>query len=356
MSTNDYIANIQSYNPEYDINLAIQLILKAFEKKSNSSDKEVLKLKDILMDKESKIDELQNMVNCICSELKSYKEENNKLKEENSYLIEMTKILNEDNDKLQNFKYTILNSIDGETHMMKINKMQVANLIEDKKPVSVPSPKQNTNKSMLNQDINKSSSPKSNNKYISSIDEILEKLNLKLYAKKNPKILLTNSSEDENNLQIKQNQTTRNDNSIYQTSNFHSNKFDTKISEMKKKFKSNTNLNQINNSFSSGIVRNYREINDQYKSAVFNDEHDLNNGRKYEGKSNQYILSSKFFNECRIVLRKEVYEELVSVINEKGDNNFNEDYNNQRIQDILKGHPMLIRDFQIIFPKLTNKY
>jgi hypothetical protein len=312
------------------------------------------------------------VVNSLSRELKSYKEENTRLKEENSYLVEMTKKLNDDNDRLENFKFTILNSIDGEPHIMKINKMQVANLIDSKsmhnnmnmniknspnqenKKSVISSPKQNINKSLSNQALDKSFSPRSNYTYTSNIDELLGKLNTKVYTQNTHNTFHTNSSEEEINQQTKQNHSTRNGYATNHTNNFLSNKFDAKISEMKQKFKSNTNLNQVNNSYSSGVVRNYREINDQYKSAVFNDEYESNNGRKYEGKSNQYILSSKFFNECRIALRKEAYEELVSAINEKGDNNFDGDEVNQRVQDILKGHPRLIRDFQMIFPYLNK--
>jgi hypothetical protein len=361
MSNYEHSLPIQSYNPEADLQLAIQLILKAFEKKTTISDKESMNMNEQIRRKDSKIEELHNAVNSLAKEIKNLREENSRLKEENSYLLDMTRNLNDNNDKLQNFKFTILNSIETEPSALKISKLQIANLIDSRSKKCSPSRdrkdthefretkdnrdnreiradknsnyvnNQNTTSSFVKEGGEGNSiSPRSNYTHTSNIDELLGKLNTKIFTQHTGGY----SSEEEN---FVSNSSVRN--------GYNSN-FNKRISDMKFKLK-------IQNNSHSSIPLRHKEENDRNERNESNNY--VSQARKYEGKSNQYILASKFFSECRITLKKESYEDLVSSIKEKGDNNFDADQVYYRVQEILRGHPRLLKDFHSIFPYLNKK-
>jgi GTP1/Obg family GTP-binding protein len=64
---------------------------------------------------------------------------------------------------------------------------------------------------------------------------------------------------------------------------------------------------------------------------------------EYSPRSNQFHLSSRFFNQCKMILNKSDYDTLIDLItNERDDLH-------ERVNELLTGHPGLISDFRILF-------
>jgi hypothetical protein len=66
-------------------------------------------------------------------------------------------------------------------------------------------------------------------------------------------------------------------------------------------------------------------------------------------KSAQYMLSSKFFNECRMVLKGDEYIKLIDSLKIYNSNKATKDVTFRKIEQILNGYDKLQKDFKNIF-------
>ena len=358
---NEQILNISN---DFEIQSAFQLILKAFEKKNLLFEKEVNNLVENVKVKDNKIMEYDNQLEVLQKEYKAAKDEIIKLKNENRNLIEITQKINEENNQLIRFKNTIISSLDFDTNYLTLNKEHLMDLLESKgeilspieknsgndynvnlnSPIYVQSGKMSPNELSRNHNYNKNiySSKQSPNDYLPKykteikIEKLFDKLSNKYVSSENNSLIVVTDDSSKTTSRPK---------------------FEKKIEELKKKFKiekySSAKLKPSNYTerikSSSNICKDSPNRGNSYDNSS-----NHHSPRKLENKSNQYILSSKFFNECRIRLRKEIYDELIFILNECGENRIDKREAYARICNILENHPRLLRDYQNIFPNINS--
>jgi hypothetical protein len=88
-----------------------------------------------------------------------------------------------------------------------------------------------------------------------------------------------------------------------------------------------------------------------HKSSKYSYESNTNieDGDSKGEKSKQYVLSSKFFNECRVVLKGDEYIKLIDVLKQYNSNKAGKDITFKKIEEILRNHNRLLKDFKEIF-------
>lgn len=90
------------------------------------------------------------------------------------------------------------------------------------------------------------------------------------------------------------------------------------------------------------------------KTDTFSQEGDINNTgsigyTKNTDKSNQYALSSKFFNKCRSILTKEEYSNILEILKLCNTNKINKTDTFKNIELILQPYDNLLKDFKYVF-------
>ena len=68
-------------------------------------------------------------------------------------------------------------------------------------------------------------------------------------------------------------------------------------------------------------------------------------------KTRQYNLSTKFFSECRNTLSSEEYLNLIEILKLYNSDKIGKENTLDKIQDMLKSHDKLCKDFKSIFTK-----
>jgi hypothetical protein len=195
-------------------------------------------------------------------------------------------------------------------------------------------------------------SPTSLNNCEGEMNNLLNKPNLNFY---------NNNNNNSNNISLHEENNSYSRKKIIKTGTANEkvanslNNFENRILEMRSKLKkdnNSSNYNQTNSNFQMEKERfiNNNSINDYNSntdSKYFNTE---SNDRNYENKSNHFILSSKFFKDCKILLKEDQFEQLICIFS----NRVNEDYDRDKIESLLISYPKLIKDFRMIFPNNDN--
>lgn len=120
-----------------------------------------------------------------------------------------------------------------------------------------------------------------------------------------------------------------------------SSKITNKISELKNKFK-----NQKYEKFypTEGLTTLNNNNNSDGNSKKEHIENTLNLSKEKTGKSHKYQQSIKFFNEARVILKKEEFDELVFLIKSINQGKVTSDDFDTKINLLIGNHPSLIRD------------
>jgi hypothetical protein len=272
--------------------------------------------------------------------------------------------LNDENSKLANFRNNILQTLESETIMNSKRSVipsltNLNSMIAKSSKQIYPNNNYNTvegrrnftshDNSMINSGENKNSvlnSPEREN-----LDDLLSSLNRMNFI--TPKVHQNNQrshkvspmySPNENNVR-----NTREEQEFGQSKNI-----EEKINNLKLRLQKNTkSVNEEKSRMTS-----LREQNMKQEISFEENKYNLplqRIGKQLENKSDQYILSNKFFSDSKMALSNEKYSELIEIINNLNKNNISEDEAIIAVERVLDKHPKLIRDFNRIFPHLNNK-
>jgi hypothetical protein len=111
-------------------------------------------------------------------------------------------------------------------------------------------------------------------------------------------------------------------------------------------------LSVCSNSSTKAIEKRIMEFKSKLKEGTYgrkspelykSNSRRINEVHEYSPRSNQFLLSSRFFNQCKMALNKNDYDMLIDMITHE-----REDLH-ERVNDLLCGHPDLISDFKILF-------
>jgi len=122
--------------------------------------------------------------------------------------------------------------------------------------------------------------------------------------------------------------------------NDRTNNISEKISELKNKFKSQK-YEKFN---TADTLTSLNTQNSDGNSKKGNIENAINLAKDKSGKSNKYQQSIKFFNEARVILKKEEFDELVFLIKSINQGKVSSEEFNAKINLIIGNHPSLNRD------------
>ena len=237
---------------------------------------------------------------------------------ENNYLLNLNKNLSNTIKQLENFKNSIIGSIEKESFEKK--EEPISNSFMNKMVHSIPKTinfsTSNTH-TVLDQTYFK---PQITYDKQDTIEELLNSKFEKL------KTLDTNYS---------------NNSSMMEQGRNDKNSIESKIKQFRGKLRNNLNRsNNFNNHQTLNtepiFTRNYKDLED-------------NNFKNSSNKSDQYILSSKFFGECRTVLHKEENMKLLETLKKSNSNEISKEEAFEIIKEILVNYPKILNDFQMIF-------
>ncbi len=119
-----------------------------------------------------------------------------------------------------------------------------------------------------------------------------------------------------------------------------------KISELKNKFKSQK-YQKFNVTDTLTSLNTHNSEGNTKKELI---ENAVNISKEKEGKSNKYQQSIKFFNEARVILKKDEFDELVFLIKSINQGKISIEEFDEKIDIIVGSHPSLIRDL----PNVVN--
>jgi len=237
---------------------------------------------------------------------------------ENNYLINLNKNLSNTVKQLENFKNSIIGSIEKESFEKKEDPL--GNSFMNKMVNNIP---KTINFSTSNTHIPLDQTYLKPQIIYDKQDTIEELLNSKF---EKLKTIDTNYSNNSSMMEQGRNDKTSIEN---------------KIKQFRGKLRKNMNLpNNFNNHYTSNtdntFSRNYKNLED-------------NNYKNSSNKSDQYILSSKFFAECRTVLQKEENLKLLETLKKSNSNEISKEEAFETIKEILINYPNILNDFQMIF-------
>ena len=97
---------------------------------------------------------------------------------------------------------------------------------------------------------------------------------------------------------------------------------------------------------------NYFNTDENYRNKYSKIRLDSNNSNIENG--NLYSLSSNFFNDCRNLLKKNEYNDLIDTLKSFNTNELDKIKAFRKIEIILKSYEELSRNFKIIFSETKN--
>jgi hypothetical protein len=286
----------------------VEIIEKAFEEKLNIIDKENREILDILKQKDQKIAELSFAIKNMERENTFLNEENIKLKEELNETQQLVKELRIENEKLISFRNSIGSSLCREDANCNILNERNSLSLNRSSTIISNNIGNHLSYNLDTQVIGDSRSPFMNQDYL-HIREINER---------------------------------------FSPSSQHLGRFEQKIANFKAKLKgkelsTNEQTHRSNNCTSSRKLKNFyspvSETKVHIKDYVYNSN--------LTGKSSHYIMVSKFFNECRIILPEQKYLDVLNLLN-KHDINEIDSETIKCLKEILEPHNDLIRNLEII--------
>lgn len=182
------------------------------------------------------------------------------------------------------------------------------------------------------------------------INDMIKNLQNKMKVNSNINKNLLNNQEKErktNNNITNQNKKQKNkeDNKDYfsdgnSVGNERSSNISDKIFELKNKFKTQK-FEKFN---TADTLTTLNTQNSDGNSKKENIENAINIAKEKTGKSNKYQQSIKFFNEARVILKKEEFDELVFLIKSINQGKVNNEQFDTKINLLIGNHPSLIRD------------
>lgn len=314
------------------LQVGFKIIINAFENKINTFEKELNNLRDIIKNKNQKILEYEGLFEQMDRESKRNEDINCKVINENKYLYDLAEKLREENNKLSRFKNTIVNSVEVDT---------------DSNP--------NLN---YNSNMNSNIHSNTGNVFLSSNNSYIDKIKSNKTSLVNSPISNYNSSNNDNidclinKLNINILDLSERDDHRINKSNKSMN-IEDKILDMKRRLKKGDTRGGVNNKIHANTYRGDKKQNSYYIEHDNNNnldtDRDIDPSKRLENKSNQYILSSKFFNECKIVLKREEYDVLIDIIKQCNVNKLDKKETIKRVHDLLVNYPRLYQDFKLIF-------
>lgn len=327
------------------------------------NDKEIINLRTLNDQNLLKSKEYKELIEDSTEKIKSLEMSLDKLKLENRNFKEINSKLMEDNSKLLHFKSNIVKSLDIETNFnfqetVKLNysysNLNFKNNNEEHEKMLGYESSNNNVKDGLKSETSRVNKDNENNSIVHNNNEnILLKNNISMNnsmfseSKRNePCVSIYDKIQ---NIRIKLNNNSNNKQSNVKLAAYLTNNLNKS---------NNSNLNTIN-------YNNKRDHNYNYKnrSLIFEmNESDFNNKniedsnfkKKFVNKSNQFILSSKFFNNCKINLTKDEYNELIETIQRCNENIISKDQTIKIVEALLisknsENCKKLIQDFKSIF-------
>lgn len=340
--TKNKILNSANKNdPETDVENALQIITSRF---SN--------LNEEIISKNKKLKENEILIQSLTDENKILRVEKTELLNENRILKQTNSKLKEENYKLINFKSRII-------HSQKCEDLGIIDNLSSQCEKDLNSSKREKGKEFMSPqnspDIKKIKSSHiemSERNYTKTIpinDNYQTESTIKHTKENSINEIPTYNVEDlinkiKNNSDISQNNP--NKNSVNQNKRTY--KIDGRINELKEKLKIKKIVDEkkTNKSYNTNLE-------ERINHSRFNREGDFNNINKIDNKSKQYILSLKFFNNCRVLLDANNYHNLINDIIEKNNIDSHED-KHKRIKQNLKNHPDLLEDFEELYPTLND--
>jgi len=131
-----------------------------------------------------------------------------------------------------------------------------------------------------------------------------------------------------------------NNSRIYEQKRSDKDSIENKIKQFRGKLRKNINLEKT---YNNNVVENQYIPNKNH--TIIEENCNINTSNK----SDQYILSSKFFSECRTVLQKEDNLKLLETLKKSNNNEISKEEAFESIKQLLENYPKLINDFQMIF-------
>ncbi len=126
---------------------------------------------------------------------------------------------------------------------------------------------------------------------------------------------------------------------VYEQKRSEKDSIENKIKQFRGKLRKNLNPNNTYNNI----------VETQYFPNKNQTNLEENYNKNSNNKSDQYILSSKFFSECRTVLQKEDNLKLLETLKKSNNNEISKEEAFESIRQLLENYPKLINDFQMIF-------
>jgi hypothetical protein len=398
----------QFENPDDQFNYAINLLVNSYESKSEIFDNQLRHLSE---EYENKLREYEKCLEKINSEKMNLEVTVERYANETKTLIDKVDYLTEENKKLEKFKNSILSSINSNeplgqnnlppkfkvdngigqgtlnTHTMNLNNTNTNYLshnfvqpVKSTKNKSTERSKQTSHDNSIN--CNYTSTGKDNR-----IDQLIEKLNdsinNRLYLPTDPSEKGEDRTRDKINFHTytntnnKFNDSDKKDNeneSLTGTGKtFNIEDFKTKILNKNrptslnkpnyesesgshtptliKTFNSNRPISTITKTKLKLSGGNFTENSMEERSQMSQvSQASQMSNRNEETKSSQYKMSSKFFSDCRNVLKQEEYTKLIETLRFCNNNKIDKFEAFNRIEQLLQGYDNLLRDFKFIFP------
>lgn len=398
-------SNFSYDNSEEQLHVGVKIIINAFENKKDCFEKELSSLREGIKIKDDRIQELENIVENISEELKKCQEYNNNLLDENKYFLDLTEKLNEDNNKLSKFKNNILSSLQLDSNFILNQEFITGNNSNDfrnqeNNQFSSSNPNFFPPKNFVSFNGNENSenknnfNPNNNSKYLNKTYIIDHKQNdNNLNNIFSPLTHNSNDTKKQGNNNFDTN-THINDmiKSLQNKMRFGNNSNKNFLNLNNEKFNTNNNFNNkqnINNNYEDG-----KELNNSYRQKELMTENNTNrtnsrssnvsqkifdlknkfkaqkyekynenvttllthgsdnqkenefyyNQKEFSGKSTKYQQSTKFFNEAKILLKKDNFDELVYLIRSISNGKITNEEFEDKINNLIGNHTGLMRD------------
>lgn len=108
-----------------------------------------------------------------------------------------------------------------------------------------------------------------------------------------------------------------------------------------------TNKSKLSNQPGKNLTENSMEEKSQMSGVSHSSQ--MSN-RNEETKTSQYKMSSKFFSDCRNILKQEEYSKLIETLRYCNNSKIDKFEAFNRIEQLLHGYGSLLKDFKFIFP------
>jgi hypothetical protein len=337
---------------DQQLNYAINLIVNAYETKSENYELEIKKIVELY---ENKVKELEK--NLEKSNRKREELENTieKLVLENQNISSKYEEVVKENKKLENFKSSIFNSINinelnspprsektkfPSPNILKSNIFNFHNYAANSN-LSMHNRTERTNKSKESFKENSNNSI-GNNRIESLIEKLNESINNRIQPAETEDPPLTKRSKLKKGILSVD---IENETKDYLRKISIQNE---NVSNGKKIHVPSLPIQKIKNNFANNyFVANFSKSRNE----------DMNNKKfdSYETKQNkdekpdEYAMSSKFFSDCRVKLNEEEYSQLIQTLKLCNNNKIDKVEALKEIESLLTNHQKLLKDFKTIF-------